>query len=93
LVALLGGVGIARGVLSVTVARNRTEGPLVLEKHVGFAAMAGCRKIRANMAEEVCITGLVVVSVHRGFPQMVYREEGKQPARLNSVVGMFIPEM
>ena len=60
----LDGVGIARVVLSVTVAKNRTEGPLVLEKHVGFAARADCRKIWANMAEEVCVTGLDVVSVH-----------------------------
>lgn len=65
LVALaLDGVGITRVVLSVTVARNRSEGPLVLEKHVGFAPRADCRKTRANMAEEVCVTGLGVVSVH-----------------------------
>jgi hypothetical protein len=65
LVALiLGGVGIAREVESVTVARNRTEGLLVLEKHVGFAAMAGCLKIRANMVEEVCVSSLAGVSVH-----------------------------
>ena len=60
----LDGVGIARVVLSVTVAKNRTEGPLVLGKHVGFAARADCRKIRANMAEDVCVTGFGVVSVH-----------------------------
>ena len=55
LVALvLDGVGMTRGVLLVTVARDRTEGLLVLEKHVGFAATAGCRKIRANIAED-CI--------------------------------------
>ena len=59
----LDGVGIARTVLSVTVARNRTEGPLVLEKLVGFAARADCRKIWANMAEEVYVTGLGVGSV------------------------------
>ena len=55
---------MARGVLLETVARDRTEGLLVLEKHVGFAATAGCRKIRANIAEDVEVTGLVVVSVH-----------------------------
>jgi hypothetical protein len=77
----------------VTVAKDRTGGPLILEKHVGFAAMAGWRKTRANMAKGVWDHGSSGASQFtEAFHKWSVRE-GKQLARLSYGITMLIPEM